>query len=82
MIASTQTALQAHVGGLLHAASSESAGNEARFSQSAWIHGEFSAEEITRLVRKLDVLRHEPMVSFSSTSEAIAYLRSFIRRRS
>lgn len=42
---------------------------------------DLSEEETQLLVARLDQLRDEPTVSFSSTPEAIAYLRSLVRRR-
>ena len=45
------------------------------------LEDELTEEETGRLVGKLDRLRGEPTVSFSTTHEAIDYLRSIARRK-
>ena len=41
---------------------------------------DYSAEEKRSLIRKLDSMNDEPLVTFSSTPEAIRYLRSLAYR--
>ena len=48
--------------------------------RETWDYEQLSSQEKQLLVRKLDTLRHEPTISFTSTEEAVAYLRSRVKR--
>ena len=49
---------------------------------NAWVlEGALSPKEVEELVAKLDRIRNEPVTGFSTTSEAIDYLRSLVRSR-